>query len=69
MSLDQIRASENLEQLKPAIIYLAQNMENMSFGEFTAYKRTIEVKANEVGVSLAQINKIAEDYQIYGYDR
>jgi cytidylate kinase len=40
----------------------------LTYGEFTAHKRTIEEQAEKLGITLQQINKIAENYQVFGYE-
>lgn len=70
MTLAEIRLAKTLDELKPAINFLCAHMHDMTYGEFIAYKRTIEFQAiNKLSVSVAEINKIAEEYQVYGYER
>lgn len=68
MTLAEIRNTTNLEELKPAIFFLADNMQKMTYGEFIAYKNTIMSQARKLNIDLKTVNKIAEDYQIFGYE-
>jgi len=69
MKLDEIRAAYSLATLTPAIKFLAERVESLSWGEFNAYKRTIENKANELGIDLKTVNEIASEHQVFGYER
>lgn len=66
MKLNEIRNTKNLNDLKPAIRFLCDNMQKMSFGEFLAYKRTIESQCEKINISYKEINDLAEKYQIFG---
>lgn len=66
MTLAEIRLAKSFEDLKPAIRYLADNMLGMTYGEFIAYRRTLEDQATNIGVSLQTINEYATNYQIFG---
>lgn len=68
MSLQNIRDSETFEQLKPAIKFLCDEMQKMTYGEFLAYKRTLESQAVKVGSSIKELNIYAERYQVFGYE-
>lgn len=63
MKLSAIRATQNIEELKPAIKHLAVNMQQLTFGEFVAMKNTIQSKADEFGVTYREINELAAGYQ------
>ena len=63
MKLSAIRATQNIEELKPAIKYLAINMQPMAFGFFHAMRNTIQSKAAEFGVSNRELNELASGYQ------
>jgi len=63
MKLSEIRETKNLEELKPAIKYLALNMQPMANGDFLALRNTIESKAKEFGVTYREINELASGYQ------
>lgn len=63
MTLQEIRTCADL---KPAIYFLSDNMEKMTYGEFTGFKNTIEKRARELNIPLSVINKIAEEYQLRG---
>lgn len=69
MTLQQIREAKNLEELKPAIYNLCDIMQKISYGEFIAYKNTVESQAKKLNIDLKTINKLAEDYQIFGYEK
>lgn len=66
VTLQTIRDAKTLEDLKPAIIFLCDNMQSMTWGEFTAFQRTIENQALKIGVSLEKLNSMATDYQQLG---
>lgn len=66
MTLNQIRDAKDFESIKPAIRFLCDNMQAMTFGEFQAYKRTLEEKCNNIHVNLNEMNQYAENYQVYG---
>ena len=66
MTLEQFRQAQNVTELKPAIKMLCDKMQVMTWGEFNAYKRTLESQATKLGVSLKTINAIAENYQVFG---
>ena len=67
MSLAKIREAKSFEELTPAIHYLCTNMQAMSWGDFCAYKGTIEHQANKLGIPFKAINDYAENYQTFGY--
>lgn len=66
MKLEDIRQVETFEDLKPAIRFLCDVMQDLSWGEFIAFQRTIEGQAKKVGVSLQYMNEYATQYQVYG---
>lgn len=66
MTLEQIRQAKSLNDIKPAIKYLCDNMQKMTYGAFEAYKRTLESQGVKVGVSIRDLNAIAEKYQVFG---
>lgn len=66
MTLEQIRQTTKASQLRPAIKYLCDNMQAMSWGAFVAYQRTLETQSVKLGISLKELNSIAENYQVYG---
>lgn len=68
MKISDVRQTKSLEELKPAIRFLCDNMQSMTFGEFNAYKRTIETQARILGIAVQEINSYAENHQIYGYE-
>ncbi len=70
LTVKQLRETKmtSVEDLKPFIYFLSDNMGDMLYGEFIAYKSTIEKKARELNIDLKTINKIAEDYQVFGYE-
>jgi len=69
LTVKQLRESDikSLDDLKPYIYFLCRNMIKMSYGEFSAYKSAIERKSRELGIDYQEINRIAEQYQVYGY--
>lgn len=68
MTLNEIRQINDTKTIIKAIEFLCDNMQKMTYGEFDAMKRTIEFQAlNKLGMTIQQINDIAERYQIYGY--
>ncbi len=68
MTLQNIRDAKTFDELKPAIKLLCDKMQIMTYGEFTAYKRTLESQAVKVGSSVKALNDYAEQYQVYGYE-
>jgi len=68
MKLSDVQQTKNFEELKPAIRFLCDNMQTMTFGEFNAYKRTIETQARVLGIAVQEINAYAENHQVYGYE-
>lgn len=68
MTLNEIRNVPTFEALKPAIRFLCDTMQDLSWGEFVAYQRTIETQAKKVGASLKILNEYAEQYQVFGYE-
>lgn len=66
MTLEKIRQAKTFEDLKPAIIFLTNEMHELSWGDFNAYRNTITEKAKEFGVSFSKLNAIAEQYRIEG---
>lgn len=68
MTLQKIREAKTFEDLKPAIKFLCDNIQKMTWGEFTAYKRTLENQAEKVGATLKDMNEYAEQYQVFGYE-
>lgn len=67
ITLQTIRDTKTLEDLKPSIIFLCDNMQSMTWGEFVAFQRTIENQALKLGISLKELNSIATDYQQLGF--
>lgn len=45
MTIQNIRDAKTFEDLKPAIKLLCDKMQVMTYGEFLAYKRTLESQA------------------------
>ncbi len=68
MRLQDIRQTETFEALKPAIKYLCDHMEAMAWGEFNAYKSTLEQQAIKIGATVKDLNEYAEQYQVFGYE-
>lgn len=68
MTLQNIRDALTFDDLKPAVKFLAQNMQRMAYGEFIAYKRTLESQAVKVGSNVKALNELAEQYQVFGYE-
>lgn len=66
MTLQQIRDAQTLAAIKPAIKFLCENMQKMTFGEFSAYKNTLQDRAVKVGSSLKELNDLAVEYQDSG---
>jgi hypothetical protein len=66
MTLKQIRDAKDFDSLKPAMRFLCDNMQAMTYGEFQAYKRTLEDQCKAIGSSLKDMNEYAENYQIFG---
>jgi len=66
IDLNYIRNVKTFDELKPAIILLCNEMQKMTWGEFNAFKRTIENKAKDLNISLDRTNEYAENYQIFG---
>ena len=66
MTLSQIRTATSLGDLLPAVKFLCHNMQAMSFGEFQAYKRTLENQTLVVGSDLATLNNLALEFQTDG---
>ena len=69
MTLQKLRDAKTFCDLKPGIKFLCDHMERMTWGEFVAYKRTLESKALELGITLDALNLYAENYQVFGYER
>lgn len=67
-TLETIRNADSFEALKPAIRFLCDEMQKMTYGEFLAFKRTIESQCVKVGSSLKECNDYAETYQVFGYE-
>ena len=65
-TLEDIRNATTFEALKPAIEFLCDVMQNMTWSEYNAYKRTLETQAAKVGASLKELNDHAENYQVFG---
>lgn len=65
-TLQTIRETKSFEELKPAIVFLCDHMGKMTYGEFHAFQRTIEIQAEKLGVSRETLNTFAENYQTYG---
>jgi len=77
MKLSEIRETKNLEELKPAIKYLALKMQPMAHGTpwekqiindnigflQAILRNAIESKAKEFGVTYREINELASGYQ------
>lgn len=66
-TLQTIRNATTFDQLKPAIEFLCDEMQKMTWGEYTAYKRTLEDQAVKVGSSIRDLNIYAVEYQTFGY--
>ena len=66
MTLQEIRQSKSFDELKPSIVFLCDNMQYMTFGDFQAYKRTIESVCICLGYTYKDVNNYAENYQNYG---
>lgn len=65
MKLEEIRTAD-LDGFKKAIIFLSDNMHEMTYGEFIAFRRTIEIKGESLGINYEKMNEMAEHYQIFG---
>lgn len=68
MKLQDIRDADSFEALKPAIRLLCDKMQEMTWGEFNAYRRTLENQAIKVGSTVKALNEYAEHYQVFGYE-
>jgi hypothetical protein len=68
-TLKTIRDAQTFDDLKPAIRFLCDEMQKMTWGEFTAFQRTLESQSLKVGISLKEMNAYAENYQVFGYER
>lgn len=68
ITLQVIRDAKTFNDLKPAIKFLCNNMEAMQWGEFIAYKRTLENQAVIVGITVKELNQYAEQFQVFGYE-
>lgn len=68
ITLESIRNAQNFDDLKPAIRFLCDKMQVLTWGEFTAFQRTLESQSVKVGSSLKVLNDYAEQYQIFGYE-
>lgn len=68
MKLQDIRGVQSFDALKPAIRLLCDDMHTMTYGEFIAYKRTLETQCVKLGHTLAEMNNYAIQYQVYGYE-
>lgn len=66
MSLQYVRDCKSFDDLKPAIIFVCDNLQKLSWGEFTAYQRLIEIQAQKIGATLKQVNDYAVEYQDRG---
>ncbi len=66
MKLQEIRSTTNIKDLLPAIKYLCDNMHEMPWGTFSAYKRVLESQSEKLGISYKKLNNIAENYQVFG---
>lgn len=66
MTLEQIRKAKSWDDLKPACIYLLENMNSQTFGEFHAYRNTIAHKAEEFGLNFTELNNQVEHWDIHG---
>lgn len=67
-TLAEIRLMETFDALKPAIRFLCAKMQQMEYGAFIAYKRTLEAQAEKVGSSVKALNDYAEQIQVFGYE-
>lgn len=68
MTLQNIRGAKTFNDLKPAIKFLCDKMQVMTWGEFCAYKRTLESQCVKVGSTIKDLNAYAENYQVFGYE-
>lgn len=63
MHLSDIRASKTFNDLKPAIELLCREMQKMTWGEFNAYRRTLESAAKAIGIEYQALDSYAITYQ------
>lgn len=63
MTLQQIRDTKTAEGIWEGTRFLCENMQVMTYGEFLAYRRTLEEQARKLGVSITQLNNYAVMYQ------
>lgn len=68
MTLQKIREAKTFDDLKPAIKFLCDNMQKMTWGEFIAYRRTLENQAIKVGSTLKDLIEYTEQYQESGHE-
>lgn len=68
MTLQEIRETKTFDQLKPAIKFLCDNMQKLTWGEFNAFRSTIESQSLKVGSNIKQVNEYADSYRIFGYE-
>lgn len=68
LTLESIRLCKTFEELKPAVKFLCDNMESMAWGDFMAYKRTLESQTLKMGLSLTALNEYAENFKVFGYE-
>lgn len=66
ITLKYIRDCKTFEELKPAIVFVCDNMNDMTWGEFTAFQRMIEIQCQKVGKTLKDLNEYAIGYQDRG---
>jgi hypothetical protein len=64
--LQDIRDAKSFEALKPAIRFLCDEMQKMTYGEFLAYRGTLQSQCIKIGHTLVELNAYAENYQIFG---
>ena len=57
ITLQYIRECKSFDDLKPAILFLCDNMQAMTWGEFVAFQRTIETQTKKLGLSLKAMNE------------
>lgn len=66
-TLKDIRNINTINELVEPIKFLCDKMHSMTYGEFIAYKRTLEHQALKVGCDIKTLNEYANEYQTFGH--
>ncbi len=63
-----IRNCKSFDDLKFAIRFVVDEMDNLTWGEFNAFQNVIRDQAQKVGVSVDEVNEYAINYQDRGIE-